>query len=862
MGAKAAGMTNSIWAATRRYAGARIRAIHAGGVPMVVLFCCLMLINWVVAFWLVQYTWRQREAAILQIVTDESQYAEQKIDTLFEDTDHVLLGLRDRHHDADLSAELALWTPTRGSGGIALIAPDGHIEAMTPHANTAGWPGLMTRLARAKDELAIGDPIPDKNGNFSSVPLARRIVAADGTFAGILLYSLPNDTFPGLSPALAALDGCVALVTDDDVILQRRPDVRGTIGMRMTLLTAVPEMRANRTGIGRYVSRIDGIDRLFSYRHLTGIPATLTVGVGQDAAFADWERLRQTVIVMRLVTSALILLAAYVWFTRRRRAKISRDALAAILAGVEQGIRVENRHGRVVAANPAGAKVSMPPTAGPPNTGPPTAGPPNAGTAAETLGDDGAIIQSVRHDLPDGGTVLISTDVTARRAAETRIAFLTNHDPLTALPNRWRAAARIQELIGEKPGSRLAALVLFDLDGFQDINDTLGHEGGDEVLVEVAGRLRDLVVDRDVVARLGGDEFLLFLDDPADEAAVMSLARQIPRVLARPIAVRGQQVRLGASLGIALFPRDGADVTTLFRHADIALSRAKKAGRGTAQSFDPEMMVSFEEHRMMESDLRRALDSDELELRLQPQFSSETLEVTGFEALTRWRHPTRGELSPVVFIPIAERSGLINPLGLWAIEQACKAAASWRIRHRVAVNLSPSQLRCETIEDDIRAILRRTQFPAHLLELEVTESVLLDEDRRTLETLHRLRAMDIRVTLDDFGTGYSSLSYLRQFPFDKVKIDKSFVQGQGTDRGTRVILEAMIRMCGDLGFDVVAEGVETEHQLAELRQLGCRELQGFLLGEPLPPEAVDAFLASRGRGTGAMRNQTTVSAPG
>jgi EAL domain-containing protein (putative c-di-GMP-specific phosphodiesterase class I) len=285
------------------------------------------------------------------------------------------------------------------------------------------------------------------------------------------------------------------------------------------------------------------------------------------------------------------------------------------------------------------------------------------------------------------------------------------------------------------------------------------------------------------------------------------------------------------------------------------------AGRGTAQSFAPEMMVSFEEHRMMESDLRRALDSDELELRLQPQFSCETLEVTGFEALARWRHPVRGELSPSAFIPIAERSGLINPLGLWAIEQACKAAAGWRARHRVAVNLSPLQLRCDTIQEDIRAILRRTQFPAHLLELEVTESVLLDEDQRTLETLHKLRAMDIRVTLDDFGTGYSSLSYLRRFPFDKIKIDKSFIQGQGTDRGTRVILEAMIRMCSDLGFDVVAEGVETESQLAELRHLGCREIQGFLLGEPLRPEMVEDFLVRHGRRVAAECPRNIVPTP-
>jgi len=695
--------------------------------------------------------------------------------------------------------------------------------------------------------------------------------------------------FPGPSPAILGLEGSLTVISDDDIVLARVPDVRGTVGSRMTRTVDIPKAQASPAVISRHVSRIDGVDRIYSHRRLTGVPATLIVGVGYDAAFADWDSLRLTVIGARSVASGLILLAGFFWYTRRSRARISANALAAILTSVEHGIRVETSDHRIIAANEAGATLPRPGS---------------ANERTEMRRKDGAIIQITRHDLADGGSVLVGADVTERHAAEARIDFLTNHDRLTGLPNRWRATACIQDVLARPSGSpRLAALMLLDLDGFQDINDTIGHEGGDEVLTEIAGRLRDLVgghdyvgvrlgrddivprlgrddiaprlggdvmapirgdvmvpIRGDVVARLGGDEFLLFLEDPDDEAAVMCLTRQISRILARPIAVRGQQVRLGASMGIAFHPGDGADVTTLFRHADIALSSAKLAGRGTARSFDATMMASFEEHRMMESDLRRALDGDELELRLQPQFSCETLEVTGFEALARWRHPTRGDVSPTIFIPIAERSGLINPLGLWAIEQACKAAAGWRSRHRVAVNLSPLQLRGETIQEDIRGILRRTQFPAHLLELEVTESVLLDEDQRTLEALHKLRAMDIRVTLDDFGTGYSSLGYLRRFPFDKIKIDKSFIQGQGTDRGTRVILEAMIRMCTDLGFDVVAEGVETEHQLNELRLLGCREIQGFLLGEPLRPEMVEEFLADHERGlvSGRHRSPTCV----
>jgi diguanylate cyclase (GGDEF)-like protein len=847
-------MGSSTWGARARW---RLHAIFSGRFPFVTVFGCILLVNWGAAIWLVQYTYREREATAYQMVTEEAQYSQQKIEDLFRDADRTLLELRTHYSinnatpgnnaNPGNNAKPALehWNPIRGSGGIVLIAPDGQVVASTPDANTAGWPRLMSGLADAPDVLMIGDPIPGKNGHMGFVPVARRIVAPDGSFGGVLMYSLETEELSRLSPALRTMNGSVTLVTDDDVILARTPEVRGTVGIRM-VPTAETPARRQAAGIGRHVSRIDGVDRIFSYRHLTDLPLTLIVGVGHDAIFTDWKILRFTVFAGRALATAFILVIAVFWYRRRHRAKISKDALTAILTSIEPGVRVESSDGVVVAANEAGAALRMPDS---------------TSSRAEIQRPDGSVIQLVRRELADGGTVLIGTDVTARHAAEARIEFLTNHDRLTGLPNRWRAAAHIQELIAEKSGSaRMAALILFDLDGFQDINDTLGHEAGDAILIEIAHRMRDLVSSRDVVARLGGDEFLVFLDDPGDEATIMSLARQLPRSLARPIPVRGQQVRLGASLGIALHPRDGDDVTTLFRHADIALSRAKLAGRGTAQSFDPAMMISFEENRMVESDLRRALDSDELELRLQPQFSCETLEVTGFEALTRWRHPTRGMLSPAVFIPIAERSGLINPLGLWAIEQACKAAISWPSRHRVAVNLSPSQLRCETIQDDIRGILRRTQFPAHLLELEVTESVLLDEDQRTLETLHRLRSMDIRVTLDDFGTGYSSLSYLRRFPFDKIKIDKSFIQGQGTDRGTRVILEAMIRMCTDLGLDVVAEGVETELQLNELRQLGCREIQGFLLGEPLLPTMVESFLTNHGRRSAAEPVQDAAAA--
>jgi diguanylate cyclase (GGDEF)-like protein len=823
--------------------------------PGLIALGALLIVIWGAGVRILYHGWYEREAAAFSLVDDNAIQAAENVARLLNDADQALLTIRERHPD-DAGFQPEHWQPAASSAGIALVKPDGEIVAASPHANTAGWPHLMALLAHSADELAIGEPVLGKNGRTGLLPVARRIVRTDGSFGGILMYSLSTDVLLHVPPGLLALDGCISLADEDGIVLARSPVLRGTVGVRIMKAPAFQVPVETRAGRGRHVSTLDGVDRMFAFHRLTGLPVTVSAAVGHEAVFADWGSLLIRVISLETLATILTFLTWLFWYARRQRTEISAAALTVVLANIENGVRVYRHDGVTVAANQAGLDLPVhnpgPIDPGPFSPGPISPGPISPGPISPGHIDDvGGAVHISRHDLSDGATVLIGTDRSKTQATEARIEFLTNHDKLTGLPNRWRAASRIRELIAGKRGSsRVAALILLDLDAFRDINDTLGNEGGDEVLIEVAGRLRVLASDHDVVARLGGDEFSLYLDEPDDEAVVTSLTRHIPRILARPIAVRGQQVRLGVSIGIAFYPRDGADAATLFRHADIALSRAKMAGRGSAQSFDPAMMVTFEEQRMVESDLRRALDGDELQLRLQPQFSCETLEVTGFEALTRWHHPTRGELSPTTFIPIAERSGLINPLGLWAIERACRAAVTWPTRHRVAVNLSPLQLRCETIQEDIRAILRRTQFPAHLLELEVTESVLLDEDQRTLGMLHKLRAMDIRITLDDFGTGYSSLSYLRRFPFDKIKIDKSFIQGQGTDRGTRVILEAMIRMCSDLGFDVVAEGVETDVQLNELKRLGCQEIQGYLLGRPLHPHMVEEFLVNHQRRPG------------
>lgn len=348
-------MTNSTPEAGARQ---RIHAIFSGRLPFVIIFGCILLVNWGAALWLTNYTYREREVTAYQMVTAEAQYSQQKIEDVFKDADRMLLELRVRYsaNPADLAFEH--WNPIMLSGGIALIAPDGQVVATTPSANLAGWPGLMTRLEVSSDMLAIGEPIPGKNGHLGFVPVARRIVAGDGSFGGILMYSLEISQLSALSPTIKRLEGCVTLVTDDDMILARSPEVRGTVGIRLTPLE-LAAIRENRSGTGRQISHIDGVDRIFSYRHLSGLPATLIVGIGHDAIFTDWRTLRTIVITGRLLATAFILVISVFWYRRRHRATISGDALTAILTSIEAGIRVENRDGVVIATNEAGASLRV-----------------------------------------------------------------------------------------------------------------------------------------------------------------------------------------------------------------------------------------------------------------------------------------------------------------------------------------------------------------------------------------------------------------------------------------------------------------------------------------------------------------------
>jgi len=405
-------------------------------------------------------------------------------------------------------------------------------------------------------------------------------------------------------------------------------------------------------------------------------------------------------------------------------------------------------------------------------------------------------------------------------------------------------------MIFAQRSGRLIAVLLLDLDRFKVINDSLGHRHGDELLRQVSERLGDCVRSGDTVARLGGDEFVITLTEVAESDDIALVTRKIAEVLAKPLLVAERSLQVTASIGISIFPQDSDDGETLIRNADIAMYQAKQAGGGTFRFFAREMNERMQETMEMEADLRRALDRGELELHYQPKVDLVSGAISGCEALLRWNHPQRGMIAPHLFIPLAEETGLIVPIGHWVLRTACLAARSWQDRGLpplvVAVNLSARQFRQPDLLATVMQTLLETELSPHVLELELTESMIVDNPEAAATTMHKLRVLGVRLALDDFGTGYSSLNYLRRFPVDALKIDQSFIADVATDRGGAAVVNSVIAIAHSLGLEAVAEGVETVEQLYFLRGCHCDTLQGFLFSKPLP--AGEFFdLATSGR---------------
>ena len=434
-------------------------------------------------------------------------------------------------------------------------------------------------------------------------------------------------------------------------------------------------------------------------------------------------------------------------------------------------------------------------------------------------------------------------DISERREAEVRLHYLAHHDGLTGLPNRSLYRDRLEQDLARarRSGESLAVLSL-GLDRFREVNDLYGHETGDRLLRETARRLTAASRETDTVARIGGDEFAIAQPGAQQPNAAGKLADRLLRSLAEPYAIGGQQITIGASVGIAFHPQDGDSPDSLMLQSEKALTRAKADGRGRYRLFEPEMDAKLRERRRFEVDLREAVESGALSLDYQQQVDAGSSAIVGFEALARWRSQKHGEVSPGVFIPLAEETGLILPLGEWVLRQVCRDAVGWPDPIRAGVNLSPLQFKRSDLPKLVAEVLEETGLDPHRLELEITEGVLIDDDERAFGTLRQLKELGVRIAMDDFGTGYSSLSYLQRFPFDKIKIDQSFIRDLEKRPDAMAIVRAVIGLGRSLDVSVIAEGVETETEVELLRREGCQELQGYYFGRPVSLDKVHELL--------------------
>ena len=730
--------------------------------------------------------------------------------------------------------------------------------------NIADRPHFRAQLDPSRDDLYISNPVIGRGSGEQTIQFTRKVMDSAGAFNGVAVLSLGCAQISEFYETSEVGDGFVALRTTEGVLLARGPNVPAKIGASIGSTSNFQTLMKGSSGSLWLRGSSTGTERIVSYRHVSGYPLIVEVAFNKKRIFEQYRYSFEHYTLTGLVTTIVILLLGWFWIQQRRRGLASARALSLTLANMSQGIALIDMRGGLPVINERALKLLNVQTmdtikAADSQTAvrrirdlmnassegilrvehTPTAD----GMVVEAVQEDGRVIEIGRKALHDGGVIHTLTDVTERRRAEERIRYLAHNDLLTGLPNRVLLDEKIGEMLDRASSGSTQMLALFiDLDGFKGVNDTLGHLQGDRLLGHVAGQLRNAIDSHDFIARLGGDEFVILRPNAADVCDGVDLAYRVIERISAPVILSGHEIRISASVGISVFPRDGRNKETLFRKADIALYRAKAEGRARCVVFERGMDEALQRQMLLEDDLRRAVDTDSLQVHYQPQFDCAKLKLLGFEALVRWNDPQRGWVPPSVFIAAAEECGLIARIGMKVLEQACFEAKQWPDSYHVAVNVSPIQLRDPAFASHVQLILNCTGLPPRRLELEITESVMSDDSETTLGTMAELRALGISFALDDFGTGYSSLSNLLRFQFDKVKIDKSFVLAQNKDREARAIVEAIVVMSRHLGLMITAEGVETPEQLAILRQQGCPQVQGYLLGMPIPGWQVPRLL--------------------
>jgi diguanylate cyclase (GGDEF)-like protein len=707
--------------------------------------------------------------------------------------------------------------------------------------------------------------------------IARKVVGPNGQFLGVVSRDMSPANLESFFESVALGPGsAISMFHRDGTMLARYPHIEAMIGRNFRTAPVQQILARADYGTTRLISPVDGEDRLAAARALSEFPLSIIATTTVATALADWRAQTRSLVfaaglvalVIALTLSLIVRKLSRQHQNSERRLALEKERLDTAINNMTQGLLLYDSDARIVLCNQRYLEMyDLSPDVVKPGchfrdliahrkeTG---SFPGNVDEFCATVlrnvaqkratdsvlqTTDGRSIQIVNRPLANGGWVATQEDITERRRAEQQIAHLAHYDALTDLPNRVSFREQLQrELERTRRGEQLAVLYI-DIDEFKSVNDSLGHPAGDELLKAVASRLRSCIRETDFVARLGGDEFAIVQTGIKQPSDVVELVKRIYEAIREPHECLGHQVATDASIGIALAPNDGTELDQLLKSADLAMYGAKADGRRTYRFFEPQMDACVRARRTLELDIRQAIAEGAFELHYQPIVNLGSNEIVGCEALLRWNHPVRGMISPAEFIPIAEETGLILQMGDWVLSTACAEATNWPPGIKLAVNISPVQFRSHAFSLKVANALATTGLSASRLELEITEAVLIRDDEAALAMLQHLRAIGVRIALDDFGTGYSSLSYLQRFPFDKIKIDRCFVNDIAEAEGSSSIVQAVINIARARNMTTTAEGVETERQREMLLSFGCTEMQGYLFSPAMPVAKIRMLLS-------------------
>ena len=861
------------------------RWLHASVQPATVLGLTMIAASWLGIIYILSIERSKTVEGAIQQGGNLARLLEENTVSTLNGIDRTLLLLREAYERDPDHFELRNWVkPTATASDLALRLTLIGADGFTVSAARLGTDRVFERvylgdrdyfLAQVDpktDDPVIGTPVTGRFSGRLTVQISRRLRRPDGSFAGTIVAALDLNSVDRVFRAVDLGPQSTALLRSlDGVILASRGFVEQMVGRQV--IPAVVRDALERGPSGYYWGRgaIEGVNRLVSYRIPERFPLLVSVGLAEDYIFESFRRNYVTYLTIASIWTVLVLVAMIAGIRHQIRLDRIRDdlrrseaqarqkarELEVTLDHMGQGIIMTDAANHVPVINHKAIELL-----GLPNSFRsrdhdeplgsqvcdllPVDQPVPENTVYQRTTATGAVLEFHQTLLPDGGAVRTITDITARKHAEQEIVRLAHHDALTGLANRNLLHRRIEQAVSrEKRCGDGFAVLCIDLDRFKTVNDTLGHSIGDELLRQLAERLTDCTRDVDTVARVGGDEFVILQADVVCKDEAFALAGRIQQRACEPYRVAGHRMTVGVSIGIALAPKDGTNVDRLLRNADLALYRAKAGGRNTICFFNADIETAVLERHQLERELPAALERDEFELFYQPWINFADGKFSGCEALLRWHHPERGIIGPPEFISVAEDMGMIGQLGDWVLRRACRNAAGWPQPLKVAVNLSAVQFMTGDLHDTVMGALAASGLPPRRLELEITETLLLDVYEGTLATLHRLRDHGISIALDDFGTGYSSLTYLRQFRFDRIKIDQTFVAEMTTRSECAAIVVAVAGLGRSLGVDITAEGIELQEQLTMLRMAGCTDGQGYLICRPVPANDIADLLSGR-----------------